>query len=341
MLEKIKKVKNKITGIGSLPYDNVEIGVEVICSYFKEIPYWPQFPKLNFYEGMITQVIEGLPCIKFDAENKLVTFEFSEEEIIEFYEKFENKDYEFFKFSEKFASGFYSIFKKNIDSYFLKGQLVGPITFLSSVKDKDGKALIYNEFFEDLYVKSLVMKGIWQVRKIKEKNKMPIIFYDEPVMASYGSSFFPVSEEKISSLIVSLISEFREKEEAIIGMHCCGNTNWSIFLKNDIDILSFDTYGYGDKFLIYFEEIKEFIRKGKYIAWGVIPVGQDFSEKINFEKLRKKFDEILISLDGKGLKKEKILENSIFTPSCGLGFTKKEYVSRIFDLLIEFSEYYF
>lgn len=341
MIKKLKEVKNRITGIGSLPFTDVNVGIEIISSYFKELPYWPQFPKLNFYETMITQVVEGFPCLKVDEEKRTIIFKFSEEEIYKFYEDYEKQNLEFFKFSEKFASGFYSILKKEFKSNFIKGQIVGPITFLSSIKDENGKALIYNDFMEDIYIKSLTIKGIWQARKFKGKNKIPVIFYDEPVMASYGSSFFPVSEEKIVHLINSLIEELRKKEDLIIGVHCCGNTNWNIFLKSNIDILSFDSYNYGEKFLIYFEDIKEFIKRGKFIAWGVVPVGKDFDDRINFEELRGIFDNILNFMEGKGLKKEEILENSLFTPSCGLGFTSEKYVNRIFDLLLKFSEYYF
>ena len=57
----------------------------------------------------------------------------------------------------------------------------------------------------------------------------------------------------------------------ISGIHCCGNADWPSVLKSSIDILNFDAYGYFDAFAIYHSEVRGFLEKGGYLAWGIVP----------------------------------------------------------------------
>ena len=37
---------------------------------------------------------------------------------------------------------------------------------------------------------------------------------------------------------------------AIVGVHVCGRTDWSILLDSEIDLLNYDAYEYGDSLAI-------------------------------------------------------------------------------------------
>ncbi|MCM8803551.1 MAG: FAD-dependent thymidylate synthase [Candidatus Omnitrophica bacterium] len=135
------------------------------------------------------------PSIKND-KNLLEIYQNILNEIKEAYEKIEENDIEYFKISSDYGIGIYELLNTEIEGCFLKGQISGPITFLSIVKDTEGRSLIFNEIVEDIFVKVLGMKGLWLAKKIEEKEKIPIIFYDEPVMSSFGSAFFPVDKNR-------------------------------------------------------------------------------------------------------------------------------------------------
>lgn len=331
MIEYLKKLKRKITGIGSLPFVDLKESIEFVKSNFKDIPFFPQLPKLNYREDMNIQVIENMPGIKL-KERKII-FSYEENEFLNAYQKLEENDFEYFKISKEFGTGIYELLNTEIESMFLKGQIAGPITFLSTAKSESGKSLIFEEIFEEIFIKILGMKGLWMSKKIEEKGKIPIIFYDEPVMASFGSAYFPIDKERIKNIYEELIKFLRERDRKILlGIHCCGNTDWNIFLNLEIDILSFDAFNYLDKFLLYREDIERFLLKGKMIAWGIIP-STDEIENVSFEKIKEVLNSIFKYFEKSGHKKEEVENYSIFTPSCGMSYTKEKNVYKIVEYL--------
>ena len=58
---------------------------------------------------------------------------------------------------------------------------------------------------------------------------------------------------------------------ALAGVHVCANTDWSLLLDSQVDIINFDAYGYFDKFVLYGDLLKQFIASGRYLAWGLVP----------------------------------------------------------------------
>ncbi len=48
------------TGIGSLPHTDVDSAIKSVFKYFRDIPHWPQLPKLSGREGMVDQYLSPL-----------------------------------------------------------------------------------------------------------------------------------------------------------------------------------------------------------------------------------------------------------------------------------------
>ena len=60
-------------------------------------------------------------------------------------------------------------------------------------------------------------------------------------------------------------------EDALAGVHCCANTDWSVLLATQVDILNLDAYGYLENLALYPDELRQFIDRGGYVAWGIVP----------------------------------------------------------------------
>jgi len=57
----------RTNAIGIVPHTDVEKALELV--FGMDIPYWPQLPKVFYYEDMYAQVSEGFPCVTIDVED--------------------------------------------------------------------------------------------------------------------------------------------------------------------------------------------------------------------------------------------------------------------------------
>ena len=329
------------TCIGSVPHTDTGSIVKEITASFREIPFWPQLPKRSFLENMYAQCSENIPGIVIDRQAKKIFVDTKHDlfgDIEKVLQKYLDNDLGFFSVGKEHAEGLYKFLdmKKGLsaspDLKSLKGQITGPVSFGLTVKDNSGKSIMYLKEFEELIPKFLGMKARWQAKKLKEIDKKVIIFIDEPYLTSIGSSYVSINKDKALESINEVVSLIKQ-EGAVSGLHCCGNTEWDFLLKSDIDILSFDAYNYMKEFLLYAEDIKNFLNQGKSIAWGIVPTNQEGLKKENTESMVNKMIESLDKLKEKGIDVELLCASSIITPSCGCGTLTVESCEKVFDIL--------
>ena len=323
-------------GIGSVPFTDINFTFEQIFKNYSEIPYWPQLPNLNNYENMYIQFSEGLPGVIVNIDKASIYVDTSKDlysDIEKFYEaSMDENQIDYFKISEKYAKGLYELQKREIKSEIVKGHITGPVSFGLTVTDENRKSLIYNNEFKEIITTLIAKKAKWQEKFLK---KTAIIFFDEPYMVSYGSAFFNLPEDIIIEIFNSCFNEIN----CISGIHCCGNTDWSLILKTDVNIINFDAFEYLDNFLLYKNQIKEFLEKGNYLAWGIIPTNDEKINNVSLNDLKKLFDTALTTLEKSGIDRELIIEKSFITPSCGTGSMKPENAVKVLKFNKELSDY--
>lgn len=335
-------IASRVTGIGSVPFSDPGEATELILESCPIIPYVPQLIKRDFRENMFLQFSENLPCIGVNHETKHIFFDESidkEKALAEFYEYVEGNCYEHFKITPAYSSAFDVMLKKcrERSTPFIKTQVTGPITYLLSLINNDKRALIHDADLAEAITLGLAMKGFWQAREIRNIGKIPLLFLDEPSLCELGSAYLPLSSERVRLFIDLLIGFIKERDkDMLIGLHCCGNTDWRMIMDLNIDIVSFDVYGFGDKLILYAEELKRFVEKGGFLAFGIVPTSE-YEDGITQEILFKGFVSVLEGFEKKGVHRELLLTNSFFTPSCGMGPLSELKAKRILDLTASLS----
>ena len=326
------KTKFLSTAIGSMPFVDPDYAVGISLKSM-DAPIWPQLPKLGLLEQMEVQYSENIPCAVMDAEKNRMYFQTDgdySEQFAAFYESYitatdpdgGTNDFSFMAISEKYSKGIYALLQKLKETGgsgsvkpWLKVQTTGPITFALSIVDENKRALYYNEEFRDVIVKSIAMKSRWQIQQFKPFAKKIICFIDEPILSAFGSStYVSVKREDVVSYLSEVI-EAIHAEGAIAGIHCCGNTEWSILVDAGVDIVNFDAFEYGETIAMYADSIKRHLEKGGALAWGVVPTSEKIREQ-SVESLEIKLEEVMDNLASRGIDKNLIVDQAMITPSC-------------------------
>lgn len=313
--------------IGSMPQLNADDALALLEKYPLSIPTWPQLPKTSFKEAMIPQYCEGFPGIKIDENEKKIWVEKDNElinSIATFFEKIIENNYDAFAISKEYAKGFHSFFEMYKDKGnklpFAKGQITGPFTFGLGLSDNEKKSVWYDEQYKEVVINGLKFKALWQYNKLKEISEKVIIFMDEPILSALGTSAYLSIQDNDVINVINEIADALRQEGIIVGIHCCGNTDWGLITKCNIDILAFDAYFYGDRVSLYGNELKTFLEKGNMLAFGIIPTSD--ANKLNNESkdnLVQKISLLINNLEKKGIDKDLIKNQMVFTPSCGFG----------------------
>jgi methionine synthase II (cobalamin-independent) len=326
-----------ITGIGSFPFTDIDEAIDIIFSSCPEIPFWPQLPKRSQAENMYTTFLESVPCIVTDENNNTVFMNTEETKGIEqFYEDYYSENLEAFRVSEKAVPGFYRFLERLKDIQrgvsLIKGQLTGPFSMGLGLKDENGKPVIYNNGFFDIIKKALNMKAKWMVSTIKSiyPEKNVIIFFDEPYMVSFGSAYVSISKEEA----VSLLNETLEGIDARTGVHCCGNTDWSVLFSANVDIVNYDAFNFMETIFYFKEDLTRFLKRGGWISPGFVPSSEDVLN-VSREDILKLIDRFAELMKGLGLKSES--RDWLLTTSCGLGSLNIPEAKKAMELLKELS----
>ena len=272
------------TGIGSLPFREKGEAVDFVLENFEgNIPFWPQLPRRSFLESMHIQFSEGFPGIVVDNERKSVSVNTRDPSFIEAFERcyhaLNNNELGYFAMSHEYAAGFHEFLKKIASRHypFIKGQVIGPISFGAMLLDDKKKPVVFDPELNEIIPLFLSSKTKWQIKKMKEAtDDTIIIFIDEPYLVAVGSNEFAALDRASISSKINTVVEAIHREGAIAGIHCCGNTDWSICFETDIDILSFDSFEFMDSLFIYRDSVGAFVKRGGVLACGIVPKREDY-----------------------------------------------------------------
>lgn len=342
------------TAIGSLPNNNPNEALDLIFSNLQEFPVWPQLSKVNQNEDMIIQYTQNIPGAVYDETEDRWYLDTEKET---FYEELEELylDYESivtegnFELLEKYAiSGdFSSTIQpflsriKQTQPTAIKGQITGPFSWGTSLIDREKKCAFYDETLREVIIKGLTLKALWQVYKFKQvcPNSVPVIFLDEPSMSQYGTSaFITVTKNDIVDSLTQ-IADVLKASGAMVGVHCCGKTDWSLITQSTADIINFDSFYFGESLSLYSKEVELFIKNGGMIAWGITPtLDEDALKSASTEILLEKFELAKSYLLNKGIDENLLIKSSFITPTCGCGSLNVELATKALNLTSELAK---
>lgn len=321
------------TGIGSMPQRDPHEAARLIASH-TTLPYWPQLAALGAGEDMVIQAAWGLPCLEVDLEARRVVARAKEREeaLTRFYEHLLAADVDYFAPPE--SPGLDALLQglAGREPAWLKGQVAGPVTFGTTVKDEAGRDLIHDRELMEACCQGLAMKALWQAKRFEERGARAVIFFDEPSLSALGSAFMAVERQGVAQLLGLLFETVRAvSPEVVLGVHCCGNSDWPLLLSSGADIISFDSWSYLDNFCLFPREIGAHLARGGMLAWGAVPTLEPVPGDWNL--LLERLQGGLARLTGAGVDGSLLRGRSLLTPSCGLGTLSEEGALQVLEAL--------
>jgi hypothetical protein len=320
------------TTVGSLPHTNAKQATELLLAHTPEIPAWVQLPRRAFHENMMVQYLEGLPGI-VEEEGRMY-FDTSrpsfDDELTDFFSRYlavESGDeaaLETFAITNNYSLGFPALLEMlpalPRPPMLLKGQVTGPFTLGTNLTDQTRRCAYYDEQLHDVIVKSVVLKALWQIKHLQAFGVPVMIWADEPALLGFGSStFISISREDVLRDLNEVAAAIHSAG-AMTGTHCEANTDWSLLMEADLDVLDFDAYDHMDVITLYPDELQAFFDRGGCLGWGIVPtLDPQAAAMETVESLLERFDAGVARLQTRGFERGLLLHRALITPSCGAG----------------------
>lgn len=339
MKKQFKKPKFAATGIVSVPYRDTDYCIQTILENFPEAPFLPAMTR------GIKWAFEGIPCIFFNKEKRLVEMvppEEREKEIIEFYDRIEQDDLDYFATTSQTAPWYFAMIdaiKQNRppDLKWIVAQIPGPLLLGDTLKQQaNGKPCIFHETLKDVLIKGINMKCRWLEQKIMHEIPDVEVVIDRPettLVSLLSASGVGNREERISD-----INESLKGVKGPTFIHCCANIEWSLLTDTNVDVINFDAYEHTFEAALFAKDFKRFVEDGGMIGWGIVPVIMDKLENENLQSLVNKFEKGFDAFVKIGIDEELLASASWILPSCDTVLVTVEQSDKVFRLTREISE---
>ena len=228
--------------IGSLPLTDYVQAAGLVWEHTPEIPLWVQLPKVPG-ERITQQFAAGMPGLAEEDGRAFIDTAHPrfDENLLNFYEEAlalegaaGGLDRSRFAMAPDSARGFFELIaqalRRTPPPLAVKGQIIGPVTFGTSLCDRNGKAIFYDHQLRDASVRLLALRARWQVRRLSALGRPVLLFIDDPAVTGFGSSIFiGLSREDICQALGAVIDAVHV-EGGLAGVHVCANTDWTLIL---------------------------------------------------------------------------------------------------------------
>lgn len=323
------------TGIGSLPHTQLELALQMALQ--QDVPVLPQLPTGNPSEFMIAAALDGLPGMSYDADG-MATVDLAQWEAA--HRALDAR------LESALASGKLEEFEPSPQAVrawrpFLwevehrklalaKVQLAGPFTVRWVTRTSSGGPAADVPALDQQIYRLLMARTLAMVRAIRRAGATPLVFLDEPGLYALQRSdprhLVHLQEEKL--LAVAL-----QREGALVGVHCCSNTDWPAVMELGVELLSTDVRLSLDALLNHRQAFSQYLDTGATLSLGIIPT--DLASTYRVADLVESVEASLRATLPPGRTFSDVASRVLLTPACGLAMRSVSDAERIFNELRE------
>ena len=320
------------TGIGSLPHSQGELGLQLALQL--DVPFLPELPTGAPGELMIASALEGLPGLAFDEQGMCTVDRAAWEAGATDLSRRLDRALGSLQLGEfepsASARRAWRPFLFEVQTRRLalaKAQLAGPFTVRWGTRLSSGGVVVNDPAVDRQVFRLLLARSLAMVRALRALSATPLFYLDEPGLYALdvGDGRHLLNLQEIRLLVVAL-----QREGALVGLHCCGNTAWEALLGLGLDLLSFDVRLSLDALLEVRGPLAEFLERGGGLSLGIVPT--DLDDEGSVDELVAATGASLESALGTRAARS-ALERCVLTPACGLALRTVPDTERIVEQL--------
>lgn len=292
-----------------------------------DVPTLPQQPQRDAAEYMLPQALEGLPGLAWCEDGQtsvdLAAWESGQKAFEDrLGDTFRNANCDAFAPSTHTTRAWLPFLWEieNRKSAFAKVQIAGPFTASLATTINDGAPLSSHPRASSQATRVILARAVAMVRAVKAAGAVPLITFDEPGLCVFDSRR-PAHVVAMQEL--GIAARALSREGALVGLHCCGNTDWAAVLQMPFDILSIDTRLSLEPLLSTGRLLDEYLARGGWLALGIIPTSTPDSRSTE-----ERVDDTLAKM---GRRRASILARSMLSPACGLALLTIKEAEQVFE----------
>jgi methionine synthase II (cobalamin-independent) len=336
------------TMIGSLPHHNIDAALAM--AFQVDVAFLPQIPIRNPWEFMIAQALDGMPGLTVEKDgattldigvwtgrahalNERLLAAFASSSRASAFEAFEPGS----ATSSSWQPFLWELHERG--AKVAKIQLAGPLTCQWVLRLSDGSSASRHSDVTSQIYRLVLARALAMARRLQADGIQPVLFLDEPGL--YG--FMPTDPRHLLALQeLKLLVQALRKENVIVGLHCCSDTDWASVLSLELSYLSLDTGLSLPSLLARSEALEQFLKGGGRLSLGVIPTDPSHGGAGSFEPAAL-FEGLLTAfarspLGAKPPLVKEALQKALYTPACGLAMHTAGQAEAALTALVDFTK---
>lgn len=311
-------------GIGSLPHTQLELGLQHALQL--DLPTLPQLPRADPAEFMLPQALEGLPGLRYDAEGRTVVHRADwKAHAKPFGHRIDaalaGEGLDAFEpgalFYRAWRPFLWEVEQRK--AAFAKAQVAGPLTVTWATVLDDGTPLHEDAELSAQVFRLVLARALAMTRAIAATGAKPILFLDEPGLYAFDRRR-PSHVVELKEL--SIAAQALQRAGALVGLHCCGNTDWTAMFKLGLDFVSADVRLSLAPMLATGNALDEYLARGGWLVLGIIPT------TLTDQSVEDLVDDALAAM---GDRRKQILSRALLAPACGLALRSVPEAEQIYE----------
>ena len=309
------------TGVGSLPHRDADEAAEFSLRFAPELPFAPTLPRRSPAEGMIAQALVGLNGVSV-GPNGAITLDVARlDPEAPVATDLGHDAFGGLRAFLRAASGRHGP---------IKWQFTGPITLGLTLANAGAPPELAFAVAGHA-VRSHV--GALRAAIAAELPGCPqLVVLDEPMAEEMSSRWFPLATDEAIDLLSGALAPLEAvgPDAPATGVHCCAAPDWSSLIAAGPMVLSVPTR---PLVVSIAGHISRFLRAGGWVIWGAIPTDGPL-----IDAPRMLFSHLTTVHEGlvqRGVDREQLLSQAMYSPACGLALHSDVVDERVFALLGE------